>query len=111
MNFKQLSRTTKEVTRKFPGKRWKPEVRALDLVEEIGELCNAILVKEGYKGKKRAKADLVDSIVDTLFDLILIADFYKIDIDREYSKMIKDIKRRQKEKYISYLRSSRQYAC
>ncbi|GAI26667.1 unnamed protein product, partial [marine sediment metagenome] len=59
---------------------------------------NTILVREGYKGKKRAKADLADSIVDILFDLILLADIYKIDIDKEYFKMIENIVQRQKEK-------------
>lgn len=98
MNFKDLSETTKKVVKVFPGKRWKPEVRTLDLVEEVGELANAILVKEKHKGKKRAKTDLADSIVDILFDLILLADYYKVDIDKEYSKMIKELKKRQKRK-------------
>src|SRR4030042_1091249 len=98
MNLRQLTAITKKVTKKFPGKQWKSEVRTLDLVEEVGELCNAILVEEGHKGRKRAKAELSDSVVDVLFDLLLIADLYKIDIDKEYSKMIKEIMKRKKEK-------------
>jgi NTP pyrophosphatase (non-canonical NTP hydrolase) len=101
MNLAGLKKITKEVVRKFPGKQWKAEVRSLDLVEEVGELCNAILVREGHKGKKRAKAELADSLVDILFDLILLADIYKIDLDKEYLKMIADIKRRQKEKQFN----------
>lgn len=98
MNLQELQKLTKKVTKKFPGKQWSPEVRALDLVEEVGELCNAILIKEGHKGKKRAKAELVDSLVDILFDLILLADIYKIDLDKSYLEMIENIIRRQKEK-------------
>jgi len=97
MELKELTEMTKKVVNDFPGKEWRPEVRTLDLVEEVGELCNAILVKEGHKGSKRAKADLADSIADILFDLILIADSYNIDINEEYPKMIKDIIKRQKE--------------
>ncbi|MFC1629803.1 MazG-like family protein [Patescibacteria group bacterium] len=96
MSFSKLTKKTKKVAKKFPGKQWKPEIRTLDLVEEIGELCNAILIKEKHKGEKRAKIDLTDSIVDILFDLVLLADYYKIDIDKEYSKMINDIEKRQK---------------
>lgn len=98
MNFKELTILTKEVAKKFPGKQWGPEARTLDLIEEIGELCNAVLVKERYKSKKRAKIDLSDSMADILFDIILLADYYKVDIDKEYSKMIKDLKKRQKRR-------------
>jgi NTP pyrophosphatase (non-canonical NTP hydrolase) len=101
MTLNQLKVITKRATRKFPGKKWRPEIRTLDLVEEVGELCNAVLIKEGHKGKKRTKGELADSIVDILFDLILIADNYRIDIGKEYFKMIKDIIRRQKEKQFN----------
>ncbi len=98
MNLQEIQKITKKIVKKFPGKQWKVEVRTLDLVEEIGELCNAILIKEGHKGKKRAKADLADSLVDILFDLVLLADIYKVDLNKEYSKMIREIIKRQKEK-------------
>jgi len=98
MNLRELQIITKKVVKKFPGKQWGPEIRVLDLVEEIGELCNAILVREGHKGKKRAKSDLADSLVDIIFDLVLLADIYKVDLDKEYSKMIENIMKRQKEK-------------
>jgi NTP pyrophosphatase (non-canonical NTP hydrolase) len=101
MNLDELQKITKEVVKKFPGKQWKAEIRTLDLVEEVGELCNAILVEEGHKGKKRAKAELADSLVDILFDLILLADIYKVNLDKEYLKMIADIKKRQKEKQFN----------
>ena len=98
MNLSGFKKITKEVVRKFPGKQWKAEIRTLDLVEEVGELCNAILVTEGHKGKKRAKAELADSLVDILFDLILLADIYKINLDKEYLKMIEDIKNKKERK-------------
>ncbi len=72
------------------------EHRVLDLVEEVGELCRAILIEKGYKGKKGDKSEIPDAIVDILFDLILLVEHYKIDIDKEYSKMIEGLKKRQK---------------
>lgn len=98
MNIKELQKRTTEVVKNFPRKQWKAEVRMLDLVEEVGELCNAILIKEGHKGQKRAKSDLKDSLVDILFDIILLADIYKVNLDEEYVKMLEDIIKRQKEK-------------
>jgi len=52
----------------------------IDLMEEVGELSNAILVQEKFKSEKRKKADLKDSVADVLFDLILIANYYKNEL-------------------------------
>lgn len=70
---------------------------AVDLMEEAGELANSILVKEGFKNKKRAKADLVDSICDIIFDLYMIAEHYGVDVEKEYLKVLEQLKERIKK--------------
>lgn len=64
------------------------------LIEEVGELANAILVEEKFKNEENKKFDLKDSVADVLFDLILIANYYKIDIKQEFLKMITELKER-----------------
>jgi len=72
------------------------EARLLDLVEEVGELANAVLVEEGHKSEGRRKADLKDSVCDVLFDLVLLAEQYGIDLGEEYGKMLKELEERIK---------------
>lgn len=100
-SLNQLVNQTKGLAKKFPGPHWSAETRFVDLVEEVGELANAILVAEKKKSKKRQRADLVDSLCDCLFNILMLAEIYKVDLDIEYQKMIKNLaKRIQKGDYV-----------
>ncbi len=96
MNLNEAVSKTKKVTDVMPPPKWKAHQRFLDLIEETGELANAIQVKEGYKTQARKKADLVDSICDVLFSVFSIAAIYKLDLDKEYPQVLKDIDNRRK---------------
>ena len=100
MSIKKMIEDTKIVANNF-DRPWTAEARTLDLIEEVGELCNAILVQEGYKNSKRAKADLSDSLCDILFDIILLSDIYEVDIENQYYKMLSGLLERQKQKEFS----------
>lgn len=99
MNLKQLTQETKAIVKKFPKKySWNKKDRFIELVEEIGELANAILIEE----KKKPKSELfrgnslVDALSDILFNLLVLADTYGIDLDKEYPKMLKRLEERIK---------------
>lgn len=97
MDFQEIIKKTRDAhaaleqaaSKGFPIHAW-----MIDLMEETGELANAILVKEGYKTTKRQKAELGDSLADILFDLILIADQYGLDLEKEYLTMLEKWKAR-----------------
>ena len=74
MKLNEAMKKTKKVRDTMPGEPWGIYQRFNDLVEEIGELANAIQVKEGWKTKKRSKSELVDSVCDILFSIFLVAD-------------------------------------
>lgn len=76
-------------------KKWKAHNNFAAMVEEVGELANAIQVKEGFKSKKRKKAEIVDSICDILYELFRIAKWYKIDLDKGYPLVLKQIDKRR----------------
>ena len=100
MRLNEAIKKTRMVNNKMPGKKWGIYQRFNDLVEEVGELSNAVQVKEGWKTKNRSKSELIDSLCDVLYSLFLMADHYKIDLDREYPKILKEIdKRRQKGEF------------
>lgn len=96
MDFQELIKQTKKVHRKFPRK-WDKKTQFINLVEEIGELANAILLKSSDKPEKRRRADLEDSFADLLFALIVTAEEYEIDLEKSLKQTLDAIEKRQKK--------------
>jgi len=76
-------------------KEWLVHNNFAAMVEEVGELGNAIQVEEGFKSKKRKKSEVADSICDILYELFRIAKRYKLDLDKEYRLVLKQINNRR----------------
>lgn len=88
---------TIKVASKMPIKnKWLVHNNFAAMVEEIGELGNAIQVEEGFKSKKRKKSEIADSICDILYELFRIARWYKVDLDKEYPLVLKQIDKRRR---------------
>lgn len=97
MKLSEAVSRTKEVSNNMPGEKWGIYPRFNDLVEEVGELANAIQVKEGWKTKNRAKSELIDSVCDVLYSVLCIAAIYDIDLDQEYPKVLEHIDNRRRD--------------
>lgn len=87
---------TRKVANKIQNVNWTIHTRFVELVEEMGELANAIQTEEGFKSKKRKKSDITNSVCDILFQILMIADYYKIDLDKEYPLVLDEIDERNK---------------
>lgn len=100
MDLEEIKKETAEISRMIAEKTgtedWKAETRFIDMVEEVGELANALMVEHGFKGENRRRAELVDSICDILFDLLILANHFKVDLNKEYPKVLKQIEERTK---------------
>ena len=100
MNLNEAVKETKRIADKMPPPKWGIYQRFTDLIEEVGELANAIQVKEGFKTHSRKKAELIDSVCDVLYKMFFIAAIYSIDLEKEYPKVLGEIdKRRQKGEF------------
>ena len=97
MKLNEAIEKTKKVANKMPGPKWGIYQRFAELNEEVGELANAIQTKEGYKTAARKKSEVVDSVCDVLYEILLIAAIYNIDLDTEYEKVLKAIDARRAE--------------
>jgi NTP pyrophosphatase (non-canonical NTP hydrolase) len=95
--LKQLIDEVLEAGAKFPNK-WDVKTHYIDLVEEVGELGNAILVESGDKSSKRQRAELEDSFADILFELIMLADEANVNLEQVLTKMLDELKIRQERK-------------
>jgi NTP pyrophosphatase (non-canonical NTP hydrolase) len=96
LSLNKLKEKTQKVTSKIPNKNWTIHTRFVELVEEVGELANAIQTDEGFKSKKRKKSEVINSVCDILFEILNIAVYYKIDLDKEYPEVLKEIDQRRK---------------
>lgn len=71
-------------------------------MEEVGELAHAVLRAEGRKQiaashpriKEGRDKDIADALSDILFDLIVLAEDYGIDLTEEYAQMLKKLEAR-----------------
>ena len=103
MNFSEFVKITRELIKlfeKIEPRSWSVEAMATELAGEVGTLCDSIMIRENFRSQElNRKIDIEDDIADILFMLIRIADYYEIDIENEYKKMINETK----EKLINLL--------
>ncbi len=104
MNLNQAKEETSRVIKQMPLPEWTVYQRLADLMEEAGELANAIQVKEGWKSQNRSKSELIDSVCDTLFSIFGIAALYSIDLDTEYPKVLEHINSRRKSGEFNHVK-------
>ena len=72
------------------GGYWPPLSMICAIMEELGEVAREINSFEGYKPKKFKISDsnLGEELADLLFSTICIANHYKIDLGKEFNKII-----------------------
>lgn len=93
--LQQLVVEVLEVGSNFPNK-WDLKTHYIDLVEEVGELGNAILIESNDKSIKRKRAELSDSFADVLFELIMMADEAGVDLEKVLTNMLEELRVRQR---------------
>jgi NTP pyrophosphatase (non-canonical NTP hydrolase) len=86
------------------GGYWSPFEMLAALVEEVGELADAMLAFEGVKGKAD-KAKLEEELGDVLFALACIANFYGFDRDGLH-KSVEHYRKRLQQGFRQLLKQS-----
>lgn len=90
----EVLRVYSKMQKRYPQVKWEAEHFMIDLVEEIGELANALLVERGHKFSSRQKTELDDAFFDVLFDLILLAESLDVDLDTAFKNGISEFEKR-----------------
>lgn len=97
MDLRQLIQRTIDLNHKFKTE-FSDHGRALSLVSEVGELADAILEYDGGKEKgtrnPKGKEEIADALGDMLYNLILVAWHYEIDLPEEYEKVLQQVEKR-----------------
>ncbi|MFX1315189.1 MAG: nucleotide pyrophosphohydrolase [Promethearchaeota archaeon] len=84
------------------GGYWTPLSMISAIMEELGELAREINSLEGYKpkkGREREKSNLGEELADLLFSIICVANYYKIDLNDEFEKIIDKYSERDSRRF------------
>ena len=71
--------------------RWDIKTRLINLSEEVGELAHDVLVEQKLKNDKPIAKDLGADLTNLMYELFLIADHYKIDLDKSWETFLKSM--------------------
>jgi len=97
----QYQKAVTELVKKF-NFNWSTYVQYIHLVEEVGELGEALTVKQGDRktgsGKKALAdhGDIEEEIGDVLFSLIDLSNRYNLSLD----KIMEDVFKRYQKKLL-----------
>lgn len=93
MNLREMQEWTKEAWKKS-DKDVDEKLELIFLMEEIGEMAEAIRKTAGQKDNKDVNVDLEKEMGDILLSLITLAIRYDIDLENAFEKVKKDIEKR-----------------
>lgn len=96
--MKKLQQKVKDFVKKYQLEN-KPEIDALDLASEVGEVAKEILEMSDYGRKKpKYRKELKDEIGDAFYSLIKLANHYEIDLEESLELALKKYKIRLRKK-------------
>ncbi|MHA1784241.1 MAG: nucleotide pyrophosphohydrolase [Candidatus Helarchaeota archaeon] len=103
--MKSLNEIAKEVDEwinQFEEGYWPPLSMLASVVEEVGELAREINSLEKYKKKKNDINEIErisEELGDLLFSVICIANYYEINLEKAFEKIIKKYDERDKHRW------------
>ena len=83
------------------GGYWPPLSMLCAIMEELGELAREVNFLEGYKAKKskNKNSNLGEELADLLFSIICVANYYQINLGKEFHRVINKYKIRDSKSF------------
>ena len=80
---------------------WPPLSMLASVVEELGEVARIINALEDYKKYKpeETSKSLEEELGDLFFSIICLANYYKIDLEKAFEKVIKKYDKRDRDRW------------
>ena len=97
MHLREVQETVKELKKKLDEKHgaWGPFALVTDLVEEVGEIAEAVKAREGAKpGKELSEEKLGMELADAIYSIAALANHYNIGLEENFEKIISSIRKR-----------------
>ena len=95
--FTEMEDMYKEITKRFSKielQEWKAEGAMIELTKQVGELAKQVMIKERYYALEEEVLDTDDRLgnemADVIAQIIRLADYYKIDLEKAFIEARKD---------------------
>lgn len=75
-------------------KVWGGKDYAMGFVGDVGDLQKAIMAAEGMRTLDDAEAKLGHELADCLWSILVLADHYNIDLEKQFSKTMSELEHR-----------------
>ena len=105
LTFKNAQKRVDIWINQFEEGYWPPLSMLASIMEELGELSREINAYEGYKTKKKERQDesikenIALELGDIIFSVICLANYYKIDLEDYFNKIIKKYDKRDTDRW------------
>lgn len=73
------------------------ELQLLYIMEELGEVAEAIRKKDGKKDRKQSELDLGSEMADLVISIMTLANHFEVNIDDEIKRFQERITKRHSE--------------
>lgn len=95
--FAEMENMYKEVVKRFNKielKEWKAEGAMIELSKQVGELAKQVMIKERYYALEGDVPDidkcLGNEMADVIAQIMRLADYYKIDLEKAFMEARED---------------------
>lgn len=101
MELKKLSDRASEIKKMYSkmemekfGKEWSNAQVMQGFVGDVGDLMKLVMAKEGIREIVDADKKLGHELADCLYSILILADRYGIDIEKEFLKTMNELEER-----------------
>ncbi|MBT5345674.1 nucleotide pyrophosphohydrolase [bacterium] len=101
MEFKDVQKAAsemRELYRKLEVKKydkeWDEKDIALGFVGDVGDLMKLVIAKDGKRDIKDIDNKLSHELSDCLWSILVLADYYKVDLESEFIKTMDQLRRK-----------------
>lgn len=101
MEFSQLTARAMQVRQRFAeheqrggGRAWTREQIMQGFVGDVGDLMKLVMARAGARHIAQADAKLAHELSDCLWSVLVLAQLYDVDLEKEFMATMDDIERR-----------------
>lgn len=76
------------------GRSWTPAEIAQGFVGDVGDLQKLVMVKSGIRETDDVDQKLAHELADCLWSIIILADEYGVDLEKEFYRTMTEIEER-----------------
>jgi NTP pyrophosphatase (non-canonical NTP hydrolase) len=87
-----------ELEKEKYGRAWSPQEQMLGFVTDVGELAELVVSKAGMRPIDDVDAKLRHELADCLWSVLILADAYDIDLEKEFTDTMAKLEIRIAEK-------------